>query len=67
MEIQEVIEIMNKPRSTIHIGKYRQIYKMATGQDWTKCFCGNGFDTFYRTCKNYSNALQAQLKQKENG
>lgn len=66
MEILEVIAIMNKPRSTAYVPQYREIYKMATGQYWTRCFCGNAFENFYKTCKNYSNALEKQLKEKEN-
>lgn len=60
MTKEEIIAVMNKPRSTAHIPQYRVIYKLATGSDWKKCFCGNGFDTFYRTCKNYANALANQ-------
>lgn len=66
MTPQEIIEIMNKPRSTQYIPKYRQVYKAATGTDWNKCFCGNAFEHFYKVCKNYSNALEKQLKEKEN-
>ena len=61
MTREEVIELMDKPRSAARIPQYKVVYKMTTGKDWNKCFCGNGFDNFYRVCKNYSEALKKQI------
>lgn len=60
MEVNEIIEIMDKPRSNSRVAQYRIIYKLATGQEWKKCFCGSGFDIFFKTCKNYAEALKKQ-------
>lgn len=61
MTQEEVLLIMSKPRSAILIPQYRIIYKMATGTDWNKCMCGNGFNNFYRVCENYANAIKINL------
>ena len=58
MTTDEVIALMAKPKSNSRVPQYRIVYRMATGQDWKKCFCGNGFDIFFRVCQNYANALK---------
>ena len=60
MTTEEIIAIMDKPKSSSRTPQYRVIYQIATGKAWNKCFCGNGFDTFFKVCKNYANALKAQ-------
>jgi len=57
---------MNKPKSNSRVPQYRIIYRMATGQDWRKCFCGNGFDVFFRTCYNYAQGLKKEIENKNN-
>jgi len=61
----EIIALMNRRKSSAHIPQMREIYRKATGKDWRGCFCGNGFDRFYNTCKIYANQLQAKIN-KEN-
>ncbi len=51
---------MDKPKSSSRTPQYRVIYQIATGKAWNKCFCGNGFDTFFKVCKNYAEALKKQ-------
>jgi len=61
MTREEIVEVMDKPRSAALVSQYREVYLQATGKKWNKCFCGNGFDNFYRVCKNYSEALKKQI------
>ena len=61
MTREEVITLMDKPRSAALIPQYRVVYKISTGKDWKQCFCGNDFDNFFRVCKNYSEALKKQI------
>lgn len=58
MDNEEIIKIMDMPKSVQRLQQYHQIYEKATGKRWNKCFCGNGFDTFFKVCKNYSEALK---------
>jgi len=60
MTTDEVIQIMDKKKTNALVPQYRVIYEMATGKKWNKCFCGNGFETFYKVCKNYAEALKKQ-------
>ena len=53
---------MDKPRSAALIPQYRVVYQQATGKPWKQCMCGNGFDNFFRVCKNYSDALKRQIE-----
>lgn len=66
MTREEIIAEMDKPKSNTRIPVYRVIYQQATGTVWKKCFCGNGFDTFYRVCKNYAEALKKQITAESN-
>jgi hypothetical protein len=61
MNREEIISTMSKPKSMSQINKYHEIYTLATGKRWNKCFCGNGFNTFFAVCRNYANALQQQI------
>ena len=54
---------MNKPKMSANVPKYKTIYQIATGKPWKGCLCGNGFNTLWQTCKNYSNALAKQLNE----
>jgi len=58
MNQEEAIAAMTKPKSTTRIPEYRQIYKLATGREWTDCFCGHGFDNIYNACLKYTSTLK---------
>ena len=60
MDANEIIAIMNKPKTTSLVPKYKTIYQISTGKPWKSCLCGNGFNTLWQTCKNYANALAKQ-------
>ena len=61
MTREEIIKLMDLPRSAARIPQYKVVYHIATGTNWNKCMCGNGFDNFYRVCKNYAEALKKQI------
>lgn len=67
MSEDEVIQIMDKMKSTSRIPLYHQIYQMATGTRWNKCFCGSGFDRFYNTCKGYAEELKKRKNKNASG
>ena len=60
MDANEIIAIMDKTISSSRTPQYRIIYQMATGKQWKSCFCGNGWTTFTKVCKNYAEALKKQ-------
>ncbi len=60
MTNEEIIAVMDKPKSMSRVAQYRVIYQQATGKPWKGCFCGNGFNNFFNVCKNYANALKLQ-------
>ena len=58
MTREEIMTIMSMPRSASLMTKYKQIYKIATGKEWTQCFCGNGATRFYGVIDNYYNKIK---------
>ena len=61
MTREEIIELMDKPKQAALIPYYRNVYIIAAGKPWKTCMCGNGFENFYRVCKNYAEALKREI------
>lgn len=62
MTNEEIIVVMKLGKSAGLVSKYKRIWKIATGTDWTSCLCGNGFTRLYTTCKNYATKLENDEK-----
>lgn len=65
MDVNEVIEVMSKPKVASLVPKYKIIYHMATGKPWRGCMCGNGFSNLWRACEGYANGLKVQIEKEK--
>lgn len=58
MEKKEINDIMSKPKSANLVNKYKEIWLIATGERFTSCLCGGGYERLYRLCVNYNNKIK---------
>lgn len=58
---EEILDIMDKPKSEALLKEYMQIWLQVTGRKFKPSNCCGTFNRLYTTCENYARKLK-QIK-----